>query len=75
MLFLALRRTPLLGDRSVAIIGTSEIRHEAWLEKSGSLINWHALAGSDTTGHIHEMRKTGCFATFKKANPTILIAL
>ena len=30
VLFLALRRTQLFGDRSAAIIGTSDIRHEAW---------------------------------------------
>ena len=32
VLFLALRRTPLLGDRSAAIIGTSEIRHKVFLQ-------------------------------------------
>ena len=45
VLFLALPRTPLLGDRSAAIIGTSERRHNIFIqpiyeklgpEKSGS---------------------------------------
>ena len=66
VLFLALPTTPLLGDRSAAIIGTIERRHTIFLqptptciyeklgpEKSGALINGHALTGSDTTGHIH----------------------
>ena len=45
------------------------------MEKSGALINWHALTGCDTTGHIHGKGKKGCFAAFMKASPTILIAL
>ena len=68
VLFFALRRTPLLGDRSAAIIGTNERRHKVFLqpiyeklgpENSGALINWHALTGSDTTGHIHENGENG----------------
>ena len=35
--------------------------------KSGALIDWHALIGH--TG------KKGCYATFMKANPIIMIAL
>ena len=31
-------------------------------EKSGALINWHALTGCDTTGHIHGQRNKGWFA-------------
>ena len=84
VLFLALRRTPLLGDCSAAIMGTTERRRNVFIhpvydkpgpEKSGVLINWHALTGSDTTGHIHGKGKNGCFATFKKANPTTMLAL
>ena len=68
VLFLALPRKPLLGDRSAAIIGTSEKRHKVFLqpiyeklgpEKSGALVNWHALTCSDTTGHIHENGENG----------------
>ena len=44
-------------------------------EKSGALINWHALTGCDTSGDIHGKGNKGCFAAFKKARPTILIAL
>ena len=64
VLFLALRRTQLLGDRSAAIMGITERRRKVFIhpiydrklgpEKSGVLINWHALTGSDTTRHVHE---------------------
>ena len=45
------------------------------LDKSGVLINWHALTCCDTTGHVHGKDKNGCFAAFMKASPTIMIAL
>ena len=68
VLFLALRITPLLGDRSAAIMGTTEGRRKFFLQpiglhdklgqdKAGALINWHALTGCGTTGHT-EMKKT-----------------
>ena len=66
MLFSALRRTSLLDNRSAAIMGTTERRRKVFMqpmydklgpEKSGALINWHALTGSNTTGHIHENGK------------------
>ena len=78
VLLLALRRTPLLGDCSAVTMGTSERRRKVFLQpiydklgpgKSGALINWHALTGCDTTGHIHGKGKKGCFAAI------ILIAL
>ena len=81
---LALRRTPLIGDRSVTIMGTTERRLKVFIQpiydtlgpdKSGALINWYALTGCDMTGHIHEKGKNGCLATFKKAYPTTMIAL
>jgi hypothetical protein len=84
VLLLALRRTPLLGNHSALIMGTSERRRKVFLqpiydklgpEKSAALINWHALTGCDTTGHIQGKGKKGCFATFLKASPAILIAL
>ena len=84
VLLLALLRTPLLGDCSAVIMSTSERRRKVFLhpiydtlgpEKSGALINWHALTGCDTTGHIHGKGKNGCFADFMKASPTIVIAL
>ncbi len=49
VLFLALRRTPILGDCSAAIMGTTERRRNVFIhpvydklgpEKSGVLINW-----------------------------------
>jgi len=39
------------------------------------LINWHALTGCDTTGHIQGKGKKGCFATFPMASIDILLAL
>ena len=32
VLFLGLRRTPLLGDRSAAIMGTTERRHKVFIQ-------------------------------------------
>ena len=61
VLLLALRRAALLGKEAAIITGTGEHRHKVGLpalyqklgpEKSMALINWHALTGSDTTGHI-----------------------
>ena len=65
-------------------MGTSERRQKVFRqpiydklgpEKSAALINWHALTGCDTTGHIQGKGKKGCFTTFLKASPTILRAL
>ena len=39
------------------------------------MINWHALTGCDTTGHIHGKGEKGCFAIFVMASHTIMIAL
>ena len=84
VLLLALRRTPLLGNNSALIMGTSERRHKVFLqpiydklgpEKSAALVNWHALTGCDTTGHIQGKGKKGCFAAFLKTSPTVLMAL
>ena len=84
VLLFTLRRTPLLGNHSALIMGTSERRRKVSLqpiydklgpEKSAALINWNALTGCDTTEHIQGNRKKGCFAAFLKASPTILRAL
>ena len=84
VLLLALRRTPLLDNHSALIMGTSERRRKVFLqpiydklgpEKSAALINWYALTGCDTTGHIQGKGKKGCFTTVLKASPTILRAL
>ena len=83
MLFSALRRTSLLDNRSAAIMGTTDRRRKVFIQpiydklgpdKSGALINWHALTGSDTTGHIHEkgkthtLRKSGIASSVSTAN-------
>ena len=79
VLLLTIRRTPLLGDVSAVIMDTSERRRNIYdtlgPEKSGALINWHALTGCDATGDIHEKGNKASFAAFKKARLTILIAL
>ena len=84
VLLLAIRRAPLLGDRSALVMGTSERRRKVLLqpiydklgpEKAAAIINWHALTGCDTTGHIYGKGKKGCFATFLTASPEVLRAL
>ena len=81
---LALRRTPLIGDRSAAIMDTSQIQRKVSLqpiyyklgpEKSGALINWHAPTGCDTTVHIYGKANKGYLANCMKETPTIPIAL
>ena len=80
VLLLALRRTPLLCEHSALIMGASERRRKVFPqpiydklgpEKSAALINWYALTGCDTTGHIHGKRKKQCFASLLTASPAI----
>ena len=61
VLLLALRRVPLLGVNPVLLMGTGANRRNVYVKaifnklgaiKSTALINWHALTGCDTTGHI-----------------------
>ena len=61
VLLLALRRVSQLGTDPAVIMGTGERRHRVMLrpmydqlgaDKASALINWHALTGCDTTGHI-----------------------
>ncbi len=42
---------------------------------ASALINWHALTGCDTTGHIQGKGKKGCFAIFMRTNLDILEAI
>jgi hypothetical protein len=65
-------------------MGTKERRRKVLLqpiydqlgpEKAAALINWHALTGCDTTGHIAGKGKKGCFTAFLAASPTVLAAL
>ena len=44
-------------------------------DKASALINWHALTGCDTTGHIQGKGKKGCFTAFLASSPTVLAAL
>jgi hypothetical protein len=61
VLLLALRRVPQLGTEPSMIMGAKERRHRVLLQlisnklgpdKASALINWHALTGCDTAGHI-----------------------
>jgi len=73
VLLLALRRVPQLGRNSALIMGTGECRRTVLLQliydalgptKAAALINWHALTGCDTTGHIRGKGKQTCFNAF-----------
>ena len=84
VLLLALRRVPQLSTNPAVIMGTGERRHRVMLrpmydqlgaDKPSALINWHALTGCDTTGHIQGKGKRGCFAAFLASNSTVLDAL
>src|SRR6266536_586131 len=81
VLLLALRRVPQLGKNSALIMGTTEHRRTVLLqpiydalgpEKSAALINWHAVTGCDTTGHIRGKGKTTCFTNFLASGPDII---
>jgi hypothetical protein len=84
VLLLALRRVPKLGTKPAVIMGTREHRRKVMLkpiydklgpDKASALINWHALTGCDTTGHIQGKGKKSCFTAFLDASPTVLAAL
>ena len=84
VLLLALRRLPALSDKAALIMGTSEHRRKVMLrpiydelgqEKAAALINWHALTGCDTTGHIQGKSKKGCFSAFLAAHPSVISAI
>jgi len=84
VLILALRRVPQLGIEPALIMGTKERRHKVLLQpiydklgpnKAVALINWHALTGCDTTGHIQGKGKKGCFTAFLAASPTTIATM
>ena len=73
VLLLALCRVPELVSKTALIIGSGERCHKVMLkpiyekfgpEKSAALINWHSLTACDTTGHIQQKGKRGCFTAF-----------
>jgi len=83
VLLLALRTVPELGSKAALIIGSGQRRHKIMLkpiyeklgpEKSAALINWHSLTGCDTTGHIQQKGKRGCFTAFD-ARPAVVAAI
>ena len=43
-------------------------------EKCSALINWHALPGCDTTGHIQGKGKKGCFTAFLNSSDSVVAA-
>ena len=84
VLLLALCRVPELVSKTALIIGSGERRHKVMLkpiyeklgsEKSAALINWHSLTGCDTTGHIQQKAKWGCFTAFLDARPAVVAAI
>ena len=84
VLLLALRRVPQLKNGAALIMGKSDNRQKVLLqpiydklgsEKASALVNWHALTGCDTTGHIQGKGKKGCFTAFMKLNSAGLEAL
>jgi len=84
VLLLALRTVPELGSKAALIIGSGERCHKVMLkpiyekfgpEKSAALINWHSLTACDTTGHIQQKGKRGCFTAFLDACPAVVAAI
>ena len=81
VLLLALRRVPLLGDKAAMVMGTGDRRRLVTLQplynalgarKAMALCKWHALTGSDTTGHINGKSKKACLDAFLKASASIV---
>jgi len=81
VLLLALWRVPLLGDKTAMVMGTGDRRRLVTLQpiydalaarKAMALCKWHALTGSDTTGHIKGKSKKACLDAFLKASPSIV---
>lgn len=84
VLLLALRRVPQLGRNSALIMGTGDRRRTVLLQpiydalgpmKAAALINWHALTGCDTTGHIRGKGKQTCFKAFMASPPDVVSSL
>jgi len=84
VLLLALRRVPQLGRNSALIMGTGECLRTVLLQpiydaleptKAAALINWHALTGCDTTGHIRGKGKQTCFKAFMTSPPDVVSSL
>ena len=84
VLVLALRRVADLKPNSVIITGTGDRRRQIKLkpiyvalgaERAAALPGFHALTGSDTTGHIKGKGKSSCFKVFMKADEDVICAL
>ena len=84
VLVLSLRRVPNLKLNSVIIMGTGDQRQQIKLkpiyvalgvERAAALPGFHALTGSDTTGHIKGKGKSSCFKVFMKADGDVICAL
>jgi len=65
-------------------MGTGECRRTVLLQpiydalgptKAAALINWHALTGCDTTGHIRGKGKQTCFKAFMTSPPDVVSSL
>ncbi len=84
VLVLSLRRVPDLKPDSVIIMGTGDRRRQIKLKtiyvtlgagRAAALPGFHALTGSDTTGHIKGKGKSLCFKVFLKAGEDVICAL
>ncbi len=84
MLVLALRRVQDLKPDSVITMGTGDRRRQIKLKtiyvalgagRAAALPGFHALTGSDTTGHIKGKGKSSCFKVFLKAGEDVICAL
>ena len=84
VLLLDLRRMPQLGINSALIMGTGDRHRTIQLQpiydalgssKAAALINWHAITGCDTTGHIRRKGKLTCLNTFMELPPNVVSAI
>ena len=84
VLVLALQRFQDLKPDSVMIMSTGDQRGQIKFrpiyvalgaEGVAALPGFHALTGSDTTGHIRGKRKSSCFKVFMEAGADVICAL
>ena len=84
VLVLVLQRFPDLKPDSVMIMDIGDQGQQIKLrpiyvalgaERVAALPGFHALTGSDTTGHINGKPKSSCFKVFMKAGEDVIYAL
>ena len=84
VMVLALRRLPLLGPKTMMILGTGEHRRKISLkpiydklcpEKVAALPAFHCLTGCDTCGHIQGKGKKSAFKVFSEMSSDVCATL